>query len=293
MTSSGPACSSATSGGWPALARDDALAHGVAGPLPSAQVHARLAGRGRRRDHQPARPRGVGRGQVRRHPGPAPQAGPRRCASTRATCTTSAAATRRSSRPRRRSPGTASSTARSWPGATARSCRSSRSRPASGARPHRTRSGPRSRSSSSPSTCSRWGPVAMRRSRPLLRAPLSARRARLDALELPVAADGGRFARSHLVAASDADALEAAFLESRARRNEGLMVKDPESVLRARPARPRLAQDEEGPGHDRLRRRRRRGRPRQAPRRPDRLHLRRPRRRHAAGWSTSARPTAG
>jgi DNA ligase-1 len=64
----------------------------------------------------------------------------------------------------------------------------------------------------------------------LLRAPLSARRARLDELELPSADDGGRFARSHLVAASDADALEAAFLESRARRNEGLMVKDPESV---------------------------------------------------------------
>jgi len=64
----------------------------------------------------------------------------------------------------------------------------------------------------------------------LRRAPLSARRARLDAIDLPVAADGGRFARSHLVAASDADALEAAFLESRARRNEGLMVKDPESV---------------------------------------------------------------
>ena len=48
---------------------------GVAGALPSAQVHARLAGRGRRRDHQPPRARGLGRGQVRRHPGPAPQAG--------------------------------------------------------------------------------------------------------------------------------------------------------------------------------------------------------------------------
>ena len=64
----------------------------------------------------------------------------------------------------------------------------------------------------------------------LLRAPLSGRRARLDELDLPAADDGGRFARSHLVAASDADALEAAFLESRARRNEGLMVKDPESI---------------------------------------------------------------
>ena len=41
--------------------------------------------------------------------------------------------------------------------------------------------------------------------------------------------DGGRFARSHLVAAADVDALEAAFIDARARRNEGLMVKDPDS----------------------------------------------------------------
>ncbi len=65
---------------------------------------------------------------------------------------------------------------------------------------------------------------------PLLRAPLTDRRARLDALDLPLAADGGRFARSHLVAAADADALEAAFVDARARRNEGLMVKDPAST---------------------------------------------------------------
>jgi len=65
---------------------------------------------------------------------------------------------------------------------------------------------------------------------PLLREPLRDRRARLDALDLPVAISGGRFARSHLVAAADDDALEAAFLDSRARRNEGLMVKDPESI---------------------------------------------------------------
>ena len=65
---------------------------------------------------------------------------------------------------------------------------------------------------------------------PLLRAPLAERRARLDALDLPLAADGGRFARSHLAAAADADALEAAFVDARARRNEGLMVKDPASV---------------------------------------------------------------
>ena len=64
---------------------------------------------------------------------------------------------------------------------------------------------------------------------PLLRLPLTERRRRLDALELPPAADGGQFARSHLVAATDVDTLETAFTEARARRNEGLMVKDPDS----------------------------------------------------------------
>jgi DNA ligase-1 len=64
---------------------------------------------------------------------------------------------------------------------------------------------------------------------PLLRLPLTERRARLDALDLPTTAAGGRFERSHLVVAADVDALEAAFADSRARRNEGLMVKDPES----------------------------------------------------------------
>jgi DNA ligase-1 len=64
---------------------------------------------------------------------------------------------------------------------------------------------------------------------PLLREPLSTRRARLDAIELPLVTDGGRFARSHLAVASDVDALEAAFAAARGRRNEGLMVKDPRS----------------------------------------------------------------
>ena len=64
----------------------------------------------------------------------------------------------------------------------------------------------------------------------LLREPLRGRRARLDALDLPIAISGGRFARSHLAVAADDDALEAAFLDSRARRNEGLMVKDPNSI---------------------------------------------------------------
>jgi DNA ligase-1 len=65
---------------------------------------------------------------------------------------------------------------------------------------------------------------------PLLREPLSVRRKRLDALELPLAAEGGRFARSYLSVAADVEALEAAFAAARARRNEGLMVKDPRST---------------------------------------------------------------
>ena len=65
---------------------------------------------------------------------------------------------------------------------------------------------------------------------PLLHAPLSERRARLDALDLPSVDEGGRFARSHLSTAGDTEALEAAFTDARARRNEGLMVKDPDST---------------------------------------------------------------
>jgi DNA ligase-1 len=65
---------------------------------------------------------------------------------------------------------------------------------------------------------------------PLLELPLSERRRRLEGLQLPLAADGGGFALSHLTEADSIDALEAAFTEARARRNEGLMVKDPASI---------------------------------------------------------------
>ncbi len=63
----------------------------------------------------------------------------------------------------------------------------------------------------------------------LLRVPLRERRRRLEALDLPSAASGGRFALSHLVTVRSADELEQVFAAARARRNEGLMVKDPES----------------------------------------------------------------
>lgn len=63
----------------------------------------------------------------------------------------------------------------------------------------------------------------------MLEAPLEERRRILEALALPLAADGGRFALSHLATAGSAAALEAAFAEARARRNEGLLIKDPTS----------------------------------------------------------------
>ena len=64
---------------------------------------------------------------------------------------------------------------------------------------------------------------------PLLDAPLETRRRRLEELALRLADDGGSFARSHLASAGSAEALETAFSAARARRNEGLMVKDPNS----------------------------------------------------------------
>ena len=63
----------------------------------------------------------------------------------------------------------------------------------------------------------------------LLRVPLADRRQRLDAIDLPSADEGGGFARSHLNRVDSVDDLELAFTAARARRNEGLMVKDPTS----------------------------------------------------------------
>jgi len=66
--------------------------------------------------------------------------------------------------------------------------------------------------------------------RPTLDRPLAERRRFLEDLHLPLADAGGPFALSHLASADSAAVLETAFAEARARRNEGLMVKDPDSV---------------------------------------------------------------
>jgi DNA ligase-1 len=61
--------------------------------------------------------------------------------------------------------------------------------------------------------------------RPLLDASLADRRTRLEALQLPA----GRIVLGHLGHPSTADELDAAFVDARARGNEGLVVKDPRS----------------------------------------------------------------
>ena len=65
---------------------------------------------------------------------------------------------------------------------------------------------------------------------PTLELPLTERRRLLEHLGLPLASEGGGFALSRLSEATSTDDLEAAFTEARARRNEGLMVKDPTSI---------------------------------------------------------------
>ena len=72
-------------------------------------------------------------------------------------------------------------------------------------------------------------PGATEAAEPLLQVPLAERRRRLEAVDLPPVSEGGRFALSHLVTADSVEALDRVFGEARARRNEGLMVKDPQS----------------------------------------------------------------
>jgi DNA ligase-1 len=63
---------------------------------------------------------------------------------------------------------------------------------------------------------------------PLLELPLRERRAQLEGLDIG-GATGGRLSLSRLATATSTDDLERIFTEARARRNEGLMVKDPAS----------------------------------------------------------------
>jgi DNA ligase-1 len=86
--------------------------------------------------------------------------------------------------------------------------------------------GPRSRTTGSPLDAPEPAPVAPE---PLLEQPLRVRRARLEGLGL-AEADPERFALSRLATAATTDDLERIFTEARARRNEGLVVKDPASA---------------------------------------------------------------
>jgi DNA ligase-1 len=65
---------------------------------------------------------------------------------------------------------------------------------------------------------------------PLLRLPLRERRRRLEGLTLPAGRDAERIRLSHLTIVDSVAGLEAAFAAARERGNEGLMVKDPESL---------------------------------------------------------------
>ncbi len=65
--------------------------------------------------------------------------------------------------------------------------------------------------------------------RDLLETPLRERRQALEGLELPAATDE-RFLYSHLATVRSVGEVEAHFDDARERRNEGLMVKDPDSV---------------------------------------------------------------
>jgi DNA ligase-1 len=65
--------------------------------------------------------------------------------------------------------------------------------------------------------------------RDLLEVPLRERRAALDALALPERT-GERMLRSHLATARSSDEVDRQFDDARERRNEGLVVKDPDSV---------------------------------------------------------------
>ena len=267
-------------------------------PLPSAQVHARLAGRGCDRDHRPARADGLGRGQVRRHPGPAPPGRP----GGPAVQPRPARHHRPVSRGRRRGarPGLDGHPRRRDPGLPGRHGDALRRAPEA-ARPEGSVGGDPGRGAR---RLRRLRPAGPGRSRPVDRIggpnrlprrsstgrwPSAAAASRVSTCRSPTT--GGSFALSHLVVGRLGRRARGGLRPgppAAQRRPDG---QGPGQPVLARPPRPRLAEDEEGPGHPRLRRRRGRARPRQAPWRPVRLHVRRARRGEPTGWSRSARRT--
>ena len=261
------------------LAREDRLGDAELDAVPPAQVHARVAGRGRGGDPRPPGPDGVGRGQVRRHPRPAP---PRRRRGP-------ALLPRppRHQRPVPRGRRGRAATCRG-PGSSTASCSPGRTASVLPFLQLQARLGRKNPSREDP----RRGPGDLRRVGRAGRGPrpgrASSRRCSRSRSRSGGASSRASACRSRPRAAGSPSAtssastrsigLEAAFAEARARRNEGLMVKDPDSRLLAGPPRAGLAEDEEGAGDARLRGGRRRGRARQAPRRAVRLHVRGPRR---------------
>ena len=124
---------------------------------------------------------------------------------------------------------------------------------------------------------------------PLRRAPRAG--SRPSTCRSPTTAAGSPARTS--AAVDSVDGLEAAFADGPRPAQRGADGQGPDERLLAGPARPRLAEDEEGARDDRLRRRRRRGRPRQAPRRPVSDYTFAVRDdRDRTGSSRSARPTA-
>ena len=248
------------------------------GDLPPDQVHARLAGRGRRRDPEAARAGGLGRGQVRRDPGPAPQARPRGPPlQPRPPRRQHAVPGGRRGRgrsllgrdPRRRDPGVPGrrrAAVHLAPGAARPEVAVGRDprgdpgdlRRVRRARASAARTAGSTRCCASRSTSGDGGSTT---------------------LDLPPADDGGRFARSHLDPGRHDRRPRGRVRGGPRPAQRGPDGQGSPERLLAGAARARLAEDEEGPRDDRLRRRRRRGRPRQAPRRAERLHVRRPRHR--------------
>ncbi len=167
---------------WPATTRSGPRACTLFHPLKSmlaSPVGRRGGGAG------PHGPAGLGGGQVRRHPRPAPQGGPPRSASSAGTSTTSPASSRKSCERPQELPwdGILDGEILAWQdGAALPFLRAAVATGSQGAVAGHPGSG--CRSSTWPSTSWRWATGGASPVEPLLRLPLRERRARLEALGL-------------------------------------------------------------------------------------------------------------